>query len=368
MTSPPVQVTLRRQAISYPIYFAPLKFLPRLLKTHQLQGPTCILLTDEQVATHYLEPVEKVLQQAGWSPISILLPVGETTKSLRSLEHIYDTVLPRRITRQTPFLTLGGGVIGDLGGMAASTLLRGLPLVHLPTTLLAQVDSSIGGKTGINHPAGKNLIGTFYHPRFVLSDVEVLQTLPQREWISGLAEVIKSALLHDAAFVECLRAHWQELLKRSFPGLPEVIRRTAAIKTAIVMEDEQEHGKRVLLNLGHTFAHALEQATSYTYFTHGEAVAIGLRGAAYLSHLLHPSFPLNSVMALLHAFPLPPFPEHLSNEELVEAMQTDKKRTASELRLILMKQPGTAYIASGIPVAHLLEAWAFARNYPGSMV
>ncbi len=364
MTSTHIQVTLQRNSASYPIYFAPLSTLPHLLEAHGLQGPTCILLTDEHVAVHYLEPVERYLSHAGWTPSTIVLPPGEQTKSFEALQHIYDTVLPQRITRQTPFLALGGGVIGDIGGMAASTLLRGLPLVHLPTTLLAQVDSAIGGKTGINHPTGKNLIGTFYHPRFVLSDVEVLQTLPEREWISGLAEVVKSALLYDATFFEYLKCHWQALLERTDHLLPETIQRTAAIKTAIVMEDETEQGKRALLNLGHTFAHALERVTRYTYFTHGEAVAIGLRGAAYLSSLRHPDFPLTYVIDLLDAFPLPPFPEHITYEELLEAMQTDKKRTATELRLVLMERPGQAYITSGIPSSQLIEAWAFARNYP----
>lgn len=348
---------------SYPLYFQPLHTLPQLLQQHHLSPGNCIVITDTHVAQHYLPSLTHLLEAHGWHPHAVVLPPGESTKSLKYLEHIYNEVLPLGIHRQTPVLALGGGVVGDLAGFAAATLLRGLPFVQIPTSLMAQVDSAIGGKTGINHPTGKNLIGHFHQPVFVLTDTSVLQTLPQREWYSGLAEVIKSALIKDATFFDYLEANWPAILNRHPEHISFIVQQTAAIKTDIVSQDEKENHIRALLNFGHTFGHALESITHYRYFTHGEAVILGMRAATFLSGKKHPELPTSRIDSLLTAFPLPHFPETATFNAWIKAMQSDKKRQAAGLRFVLLQAIGKAYISSGLPEKWLQQAWNFMRTY-----
>ena len=224
----------------YDINFAPLPLLGALLREAGLAPGRCILVTDKNVAQHWLDEAMAALD--GWEPLVIVLPAGEKTKSAASLGSVCDKALSAGIDRSTPVIALGGGVVGDLAGFAAATLLRGLPLVHVPTSLMAQVDSAIGGKVGINHAIGKNLIGAFHQPRLVCADPSVLSTLPMIEWTSGLAEVIKHALIADPKFVEFLERRWEDVLARESSAIRKMIRWSVAIKAAVVSEDEEEKG------------------------------------------------------------------------------------------------------------------------------
>ncbi|MDX1488295.1 MAG: 3-dehydroquinate synthase family protein, partial [Acidiferrobacterales bacterium] len=263
MTHPsPLPVHLGSER-SYALHFRPLADLPSLMDETGLRPGRCLLVTDENVAALYLSQLLVALTDTGWIPHEIVLVSGESTKSAAALQSIYDEALAWGVDRKTPVLALGGGVVGDLAGFAAASLLRGLPLVQIPTTLIAQVDSAIGGKTGINHSTGKNLIGAFHQPRLVCIDVPTLQTLPEREWSSGLAEVVKHALIADAGFFATLDANWEAILKRSPEVVENIVYHAARIKTKIVAEDEREKGRRAILNFGHTFGHALERVAGY---------------------------------------------------------------------------------------------------------
>jgi 3-dehydroquinate synthase len=292
----------------------------------------------------------------------LVLPPGEATKSAAHLAAVYDWALGLGIDRRTPVLALGGGVVGDLAGFAAATLLRGLPLVQLPTSLIAQVDSAIGGKTGINHAAGKNLIGAFHQPRLVLADPATLRTLPQREWTGGLAEVVKAALIADAAFFDWLESNWSGIVAREPEVVAPLVRRAAAIKAAIVAEDEREAGRRALLNFGHTFGHAIERAAGYGTFTHGEAVALGMRAALHLSHALRPDVSFRRADALVARIPVPDGLADLRTADLMQATRTDKKRRGDRIRYVVLREPGAAHVTADVPPGAVEAAWAYAKN------
>ncbi len=346
----------------YEVVFRPLEAVPRLMRAAGLRPGRCLLVTDETVEALYRPVLEKALQADGWHPLVIVLPPGETTKSPDHLRRIYDAALTFGIDRKTPVLALGGGVVGDLAGFAAATLLRGLPLVQLPTTLIAQVDSALGGKTGINHPLGKNLIGAFHQPALVCADLRTLTTLPERAWTSGLAEVVKHALIADADFVAFLEAHMDALLQRRADVVAEAVRRAAAIKAAIVSEDEKERGRRALLNFGHTFGHAIELVAGYGHFTHGEAVALGMRAALYLSHRLHPDLAFARAEALVRRLPVPAGLNTCRVDDLMNAMQRDKKVEAGTLRLVLLRRLGEAYVTPAATLEQIREAWNHVRT------
>lgn len=347
---------------SYPIYFEPLAEVPALLRAAGFTPRRALLVTDAHVAAHYAAPVTEALKDAGWTLRRVTLPPGETTKAYPHLHAIYDAALPWGIDRQTPVLALGGGVVGDLAGFAAATLLRGLPLVQLPTSLIAQVDSALGGKTGINHASGKNLIGAFHQPALVCADPATLATLPAREWTSGLAEVVKHALIADAGLFEALRTRWTEVLGRTPDVCTTLIPRAAAIKVGIVAEDEREAGRRALLNFGHTFGHAIERVAGYGTFTHGEAVALGMRAALHLSGRLHPDFDADEADRLVRQIPVPEGLADLATADLMDAMRQDKKVQDGRLRLILLRRIGTAYVTADVDPADVEAAWAFAKS------
>jgi 3-dehydroquinate synthase len=364
---PPIPVPLGPR--SYAIYVRPLAEAPALLAEAGLDAGPCLAVTDEHVAAHYLAPLTGALRAAGWTPHVHVLPPGEATKSAEHLGALYDWALgpvsgvqERGISRQTPVLALGGGVVGDLAGFAAATLLRGLPLVHLPTSLVAQADSAIGGKTGINHAAGKNLIGAFHQPRLVLADPATLRTLPEREFTSGLAEVVKAALVADAGFADWLDARWYAVLAREADVLPLLVHRAAAVKAAIVAEDEHEAGRRAVLNFGHTFGHAVERVAGYGTFTHGEAVALGMHAALDLSRTLAPEADLDVAEVLLARLPAPPGLRALATDDLVAAMATDKKRTAEGLRFVVLGAVGRARVVEGVTRDAVEAAWEYAKN------
>lgn len=333
----------------------------RLAEAGLRVGP-CLVVTDAHVARLHLEGLLRALEAAGWAPRPYVLPPGEGTKSAAHLHALCGWALAEPLDRATPVLALGGGVVGDLAGFAAAILLRGLPLVQIPTTLVAQVDSALGGKTGINHAAGKNLLGAFHQPVLVLADPEVLASLPEREWAGGLAEVVKVALVEDAAFAAWLEARWAEVLGRAPAVVPEMVRRAAALKAAIVAEDEREGARRMLLNFGHTFGHAIERATGYVRFTHGEAVVLGMRAALHLSRALAPGAELASAEALVARLPVAPGLAEIPTEALTAAMASDKKREGGRLRFVVLEALGRGVVRADVAPAQIEAAWAHAKN------
>lgn len=349
-------------ARSYTVHFRSLSTVPSLMEKSGLRAGQCLLVSDENVAAHYQTPLVESLSKADWSVRSVVLPPGETTKSASHLHTLYDEALDWGIDRQTPILALGGGVIGDLAGFAAATLLRGLPLVQLPTSLLAQVDASVGGKTAINHRTGKNMIGAFYQPTFVCADPATLDTLPLREYTSGLAEVIKHALIKDPALFERIETNLDPVLEyRDRELVSSLIEQAVRVKVEVVSADEREEGQRAILNFGHTFAHALERVAGYGTFTHGEAVALGMRAALHLSHQRHPqALPLNRIDPVIDAIPIRDDPSALSFSALYDAMSADKKNRGDTIRFVLLNRLGHAYVTSEVSKAEARDAWTFA--------
>jgi len=347
---------------SYTVHYRPLQTLPSLLQSAGLRAGRCLLVTDENVAEHYHSPVLRHLERAGWTVNPLVLPPGEGTKSARTLHSIYDRALNWGIDRQTPVLAMGGGVIGDLAGFAAATLLRGLPLVHVPTSLLAQVDASVGGKTAINHEIGKNLIGAFYQPRVVCTDPGVLETLPMPEYTSGMAEVVKHALIRDPTLISILEENQEGIFQRQDQeAVATMIQRAVEVKADIVSADEREDGLRALLNFGHTFAHAIEAVAGYGTFSHGEAVAVGMRAGLFLSHQRHPdTIPFERADQLIRKIPVEGDPASLSFPKLYKAMEADKKNERDTIRYVLLGEIGEAYVTADVDRAQARKAWQFA--------
>lgn len=317
-------------------------------------------MTDGNVSDLYGTRVGNLLQQSGWSVSKKVLQPGEESKSDATLSDLYNWALDLVVDRKTPVVALGGGVVGDVAGYFAATLLRGLPLVHIPTTLVAQVDSSIGGKTGINHPMGKNLIGSFYRPRLVHSDAAFLSTLPDREWLSGLAETIKHALIADSHLFEAIEADWPAIVGRN-REIGALIRRSAQVKINTVIEDEYESGPRMLLNFGHTFGHAIEQITGYGEVGHGQAVAIGMIAASVLSEAFSTDVPVARIASIVGKL-VPDGWRHIEGPDLVEAMRSDKKRSDEGLRVILLESIGRARVRSGVDEHAIADAFEFAKD------
>ena len=316
------------------------------------------LITNEVVAPLYAERLEAALTAHGARVLRITLPDGEAHKTWASLDHIYDQMLAARCDRHTTVYALGGGVVGDVAGFAAATFMRGIDYVQVPTTLLAQVDSSVGGKTAINHPRGKNMVGAFHQPVAVLADPLSLATLPDRELSAGLAEVIKHGLLADAALFDWLEQNMDALMARDAQALAHVIQRSVEIKAAIVAVDEHETGVRALLNLGHTFGHAIEAGLGFGTWLHGEAVGTGLVMAAELSRELGAlaAGDVSRVRALVARAGLPVSGPALGIERYFELMSGDKKVRDGALRFITLERLGEARISEGAPRAAIVAA------------
>ena len=347
---------------SYPITIGPGLLARGELLTARVAGTRVALVTNETVAPLYLAKVRAHLGR--YHPIEVILPDGEQHKTLVVLNRIFDALLENRCDRQTTIIALGGGVVGDMAGFAAAVYQRGVPFIQVPTTLLAQVDSSVGGKTSVNHALGKNMIGAFHQPRAVIIDTNTLNTLPDRELSAGLAEVIKYGLIRDLGFFEWLEAHMDRLLARDTAALSEAIERSCRNKAEVVAADEREAGVRATLNLGHTFGHAIETGMGYGAWLHGEAVAAGMAMAADLSHRLgwlkEPD--RARIRALLERARLPvQAPSKLSSARLRELMSVDKKVQAGKPRLVLLKQLGEAVISSDVPEPLLDATLAAAR-------
>ena len=326
-------------ARSYPIYVgvALLARAGELLTEAGLRGKVAVV-SNPTVAQLYLDPIHQALSQAGLEVVPILVPDGEEHKNIHSLQTIYDRLIAARLERKSCVLALGGGVIGDLAGFAAATYLRGVPYVQVPTTLLAQVDSSVGGKTAIDHAQGKNLIGAFYQPKLVLIDVAVLKTLPRREMIAGLAEVIKYGVIEDAALFALLEAQLEKLMQLDSDRLIQTIATCCAIKARVVEADEREDDYRAVLNFGHTIGHALEAVTGYSEFLHGEAVGVGMVKAATLSARqgFCDQLTLERVVRLIQQAGLPTaIPNNVSLSALIQAMEVDKKTAGGKIKFVM---------------------------------
>ena len=301
-------------------------------------GRKVAVITNPTIAQLYLDTVHESLAHAGFDVLPVLVPDGEKHKNLTSLSAIYDRLIAERLDRQSCVLALGGGVVGDLAGFAAATLVRGLPYIQVPTTLLAQVDSSVGGKTGVNHQDGKNLIGAFYQPRLVVIDVAVIQSLPRREFIAGLAEVIKYGIIDDAQLFRLLEEKIEKLMSLDRDLLTHVIARSCAIKAKVVEMDEREDNFRAVLNFGHTIGHALEVATGYEKYLHGEAVGIGMAQAAAIS--VQQGFcdqrSFGRIRKLIAKASLPvEIPRDVSMQALVQGMEVDKKSAAGKIKFVM---------------------------------
>jgi len=331
---------------SYPIYIGAglLDRLSDLLTT--LPQKRAVVVTNTTVAPLYLARVRVSLERAGIGVDAIEIPDGEAYKNLATLESILTTLLERRAERATAVVALGGGVVGDIAGFAAAIYQRGVPFVQLPTTLLAQVDSSVGGKTAINHPLGKNMIGAFYQPRAVVVDTATLATLPDRELSAGLAEVVKYGLISDLQFLEWLENRVGDLRRRDANALSEAIAWSCRIKASVVGRDERESGERALLNLGHTFGHAIEARLGYGEWLHGEAVGAGMILAARLSQALGElsAADVERVVVLIGKAGLPVAPPSIPADTFIDLMSRDKKVAGGEIRFVLLRRLGEAYV------------------------
>ena len=335
-------LTVELGARSYPIVIGRDLLQGGFDPTPFLSGGACLIVSNDLVAPLYIDAVVDLL---GDREISTLeLPDGESFKTMATAQIVIDELVRMGANRDATLIALGGGVVGDITGFAAACYMRGVSFIQIPTTLLAQVDSSVGGKTGVNHDGGKNLIGAFHQPRLVLIDTATLSTLPDRELSSGLAEVIKHGAMADADYFAWLEENMPVLLRRDDAALAEAIYRSCEIKAAVVAEDERESGKRALLNFGHTFGHAIENSLGYGEWLHGEAVAAGMLMAASLSDLnAKQQLRLRS---LVKAAGLPTEPPPLGSEQLRKAMKLDKKAAAGTLRFVLLRALGTAYITA----------------------
>ncbi len=311
------------------------------------QHPQIIVVTAAPIQRRYGRTALKSLVDAGLKPRMLIVPDGEQAKSLRWAAYLYDRLITAQCERGSTLVALGGGVVGDLTGFVASTYLRGIKFVQVPTTLVAQVDASIGGKTGVNHPKGKNLIGTFYQPRLVFIDVATLRTLPKRELIGGMAEVVKYGVIADPELFTYLEQHITELLKYKMEALEHIVTRSARIKAEVVSKDEREAGLRRILNYGHTLGHAIETVTGYGRLHHGEAIAIGMEFAGRLAVRLKlcNQSSVDRQHRLLNQLGLPTrLPSRINPKQLLAAMALDKKVKGGQLHFVLPEQVGRVMV------------------------
>jgi len=315
-----------------------------------------IVISDGNVSRLYGDRVQEILKAAGFAVNSFVVPPGEESKSINTAIDIYNFLIKKRVERDDILIALGGGMIGDLAGFVAATYLRGIPWVQVPTSLVAMVDASIGGKVAVNHHEGKNLIGAFYQPNLVLADTQTLATLPKRELTSGWAEVVKYGLILDKEFFEFLESSAGRLIKLEQDVVSKAIIRSASLKAQVVSQDEKERGQRIILNYGHTVAHGLEAATRYSHFLHGEAVAIGMMGAAKLSQKsgILPANVVKRQQSLLQKFGLPTTFSSTGLAEIAKAMEVDKKTRAKKIRWVLLEDIGKTAIRANVPQQDVL--------------
>ncbi|WP_428357696.1 3-dehydroquinate synthase [Methyloprofundus sp.] len=341
---------------SYPIYMGVGNLDKADLLIQHIKSKQVIIVTNETVAPLYLQQVSRHLQQ--FQVEVVILPDGEQYKTLSTVETVFTALLSKQFSRNATLIALGGGVVGDISGFAAACYQRGIPFIQIPTTLLAQVDSSVGGKTGVNHALGKNMIGAFYQPQCVIIDVNVLATLDDRQLAAGIAEVIKYGLIRDYDFFSWIEVNIDKILARDETALTYIIEQSCRNKAEVVAADERESGTRAILNLGHTFGHAIETGVGYGRYLHGEAVAIGTCQAADLSRRmgLLTDIDVERIETLLRKVGLPTEPPvDLSAEEFINLMAVDKKNVDGEIRLILLNKIGEASLPIGVERSVLLE-------------
>lgn len=312
-------------------------------KVRDLRPSKTALITNTKVFDLYGASAIESLKNAGLDPHTVIIPDGEEYKNLLWADYIYGELLRARLDRASLIVALGGGVIGDMAGFVASTYMRGIRFIQVPTTLLAQVDSSVGGKTGVNHPLGKNMIGTFYQPALVWIDTKSLATLPKRQFLAGIAEVIKYGVIWDSEFFSYLEKNTERILSKEPEALIHIISRSCEIKAEVVSKDERESGLRAILNYGHTVGHALETVTGYRTYLHGEAIAIGMVAEARLSYLS--SAEISRLKGLIDAYGLPTeLPPEMQAESLLTAMEVDKKALSGALRFVLPESIGSVVL------------------------
>lgn len=354
MIEPLFCLEVKTPSHTYPIYIGAGLDLGPLLAKH-IKSPKCLIVTNDVVAPLYLDKIKTHLQ--GFEVYACILPDGEAHKNQTSINAIYDALMSHHFGRDATIIALGGGVVGDMAGFAAASFMRGVNFIQIPTTLLAQVDSSVGGKTGINHPLGKNMIGAFWQPQAVFIDIETLSTLPAREVSAGLAEVVKYALIWDADFLSYLESHLKDIRAQKTQVLAQVVYQCCAFKADVVAQDEKEHGARALLNLGHTFGHVIETHEGYGAWLHGEAVAAGIVQALILSqkegHLS--ACQVARVVRLLQAMDLPTQAPKIDLEVALGLMQHDKKVRQGVIRLVLLRALGQGYLTDSYKMTHLIE-------------
>lgn len=348
---------------SYPIYIGEGLLSDAKYLTPHIRGRQVCIVTNETVAPIYLEGFRKAL--AEYELEYVILPDGESYKNLETLNLIFTALLESKQNRTTTLIALGGGVVGDMTGFAAACYQRGVDFIQVPTTLLSMVDSSVGGKTGVNHPLGKNMIGAFYQPLCVLADIDVLQTLPKREISAGIAEIVKYGLIADYEFFVWLEANIDSLMAGDKVALAYAVERSCQTKARVVAMDEREGGVRAILNFGHTFGHAIETAQGYGNWLHGEAVAAGMVMAADLSWRRGAitETDLNRIKGLLQKADLPiTAPENMEPEDFIALMGVDKKVLDGRLRLVLLERMGHAIVTSEINVDLLAQTFAATRS------
>lgn len=356
---PSLKVDLGRR--SYPILVeAGLRERAAELLLQTVPNVTSVaILSHPHLSQRYAEPLLSGLKERGLPVHSLIVPSGERYKTLATAARLYGALAEAKMDRRSLLVTLGGGVLGDLGGFVAATYLRGISFLQMPTTLLAQVDASVGGKTGVDLPQGKNLVGAFHQPRAVWIDTETLTSLPMRELRSGLAEVIKYGIIHDDAFFEQLKEDLPRLLKRDPRTLEAAIVRSCEIKADVVGQDETEQGLRAILNFGHTVGHAIEAVTAYRRYKHGEAIAIGMVSAALIGEALGRTPPVvtRAIRELLQAAHLPTdFPSDIPLEPILESMSRDKKTLGGSLHFVLADQIGSVAIVKDVPPSVVMDA------------
>lgn len=322
-------------------------------------SPKIAIISNPAVFNLYGKKVFNSIRAAGFDVISVIIPDGEKYKDINTVQKIYGELLKHRLDRKSALIALGGGVIGDITGFVASTYMRGIDYIQIPTTLLAQVDSSVGGKTGVNHKLGKNMIGTFYQPKLVWIDIDTLKTLPKRELVAGLAEVVKYGVIWDTKFFKFLEDNRDKILSLDKKVLGHILKCSCTIKAGVVSKDEKESGLRAILNYGHTIGHAIETVTEYRKFLHGEGVAIGMHLEAKLAEIMG-FLKIHDVLrikALINSYGLPSeMPKNLNVNSLMSSMQLDKKAVAGELKFILPERIGKVRIQKGVEAKTILQA------------
>ena len=346
-------LTVHTQSHDYPIVITSQCDMAKEIAPY-IKGSQVMIVTNATVEKLYLQPLVDGLK-ADFEVMSVVLPDGEQYKTQQYIDQIYDALMDNHCSRDVTLVALGGGVVGDMTGFAAASFMRGVNFIQIPTTLLSQVDSSVGGKTGINHPKGKNMIGAFWQPQMVLADMHTLTTLPKRELSAGMAEVIKYALIMDSTFLSWLEDNMSALMALDKDILAQAVARCCQYKADIVAQDERESGKRALLNFGHTFGHVIETHEGYGQWLHGEAVAVGMIQASQLSEKMGwiTEQEVGRIINILKSALLPIKPPCIDTQIALDLMQHDKKVKSGQIRLILLKSVGEAVVTADFEQAQL---------------